>query len=99
MSEVLQDKGINQASFAASMGITSEDAALLLAGRMDITPELAQKLVEVIGGTVETWLNIQIATSQKNSNGYSFSEMISQVTPENSHAPIDTGPAVGNEKL
>jgi addiction module HigA family antidote len=54
--ETLAHKGISQAEFAESMGISLEAANELLTGKTSITPEIAMLLEKVVGVPAGFWM-------------------------------------------
>ncbi|PKE29636.1 addiction module antidote protein, HigA family [Rahnella sp. AA] len=63
IGEILEDAGVSLRQFATAMDIAPSTASRILNGKVNITPEMALKLAVAVGGTAETWLNIQNAYS------------------------------------
>lgn len=61
VAEIVEDMGISQAEFATRMGTTPKTISELVNGKCRLTYDLAQKLSIMLGGSVETWVNIQNA--------------------------------------
>ena len=73
------------------MSKTDSDARLVL------PPDFAscEVVIERNGDELRVWK----ATSPKRKRRYTFHELMAGVTPENLHAEVDMGPAVGDEAL
>lgn len=56
ISDVLRERRISVSDFAALIGLTTDQAADLLAGRAPITIALARRLESVLGGSVAFWM-------------------------------------------
>ena len=53
--------GLSIAEAADGLGVTRQQVYNVLNGKSAVTPEMAIRLEKGIGGTAETWLNLQIA--------------------------------------
>ena len=52
-------KNVTAASIARELGVSKSTFSHLLAGKSDITPEMAVRLSAVLGRTAESWLLMQ----------------------------------------
>lgn len=52
-------KNVTAASIARELGVAKSTFSRLLAGKSDITPEMAVRLSAVLGRTAESWLLMQ----------------------------------------
>lgn len=52
-------KRVTAASIARELGVSKSTFSRLLAGKSDITPEMAVRLSAVLGRTAESWLLMQ----------------------------------------
>ena len=52
-------KNVTAASIARELGASKSTVSRLLAGKSDITPEMAVRLSAVLGRTAESWLLMQ----------------------------------------
>ena len=52
-------KSVTAASIARELGVSKSTFSRLLAGKSDITPEMAVRLSAVLGRTAESWLLMQ----------------------------------------
>ena len=52
-------KNVTAASIARELGVSKSTFNRLLAGKSDITPEMAVRLSAVLGRTAESWLLMQ----------------------------------------
>lgn len=62
--EVLKDgvftgTGITIADFAGRIGVTRVALSRVLNGRAGISPDMALRLADALGGSAETWLHMQ----------------------------------------
>ena len=57
ISDLLNERNIQDRVFADRMGFSYEDTSLLLDGRATITIETARRLVGVLGASVEFWMS------------------------------------------
>ena len=61
--KVLKDavcaSGSRVRTFAKRLGLSCDAFEDIVAGRAEITPELAQQLASVLGGSAESWLRLQ----------------------------------------
>lgn len=61
ITEIIEETGLTQYGFAKRLGITPEDFSRLMNGEQDLTPDIAMKLAQMLGTSVEYWLNLQSA--------------------------------------
>lgn len=52
-------KAVSAASIARELGVSKSTFSRLLAGKSDISPEMAVRLSAVLGRTAESWLSLQ----------------------------------------
>ena len=57
--EILDDMEITQSEFAKRLGTTSKTLSELLASRIDLSEDMAGKLSQMTGVSLDTWLNLQ----------------------------------------
>lgn len=57
IKETIEELGIDLALFVIRMKMSNTEAAALLKGQTPITPEIAQKLQEVLGADAQFWIN------------------------------------------
>jgi addiction module HigA family antidote len=57
-------ENVTTTTIALALKIDPEMFSNFLNGKIDLTPELAIKLSEVLGGSVQQWLNIQKSYDQ-----------------------------------
>jgi len=60
IAEILEDLNVSLRQFAKAMEITPSTASRIISGHGSLSPRMAIKLAAVMGGTPESWLNIQI---------------------------------------
>jgi antitoxin HigA-1 len=53
--------GLSVAQGAAALGVTRQQLYRVVSGRSAISPEMAVRLEQVIGGTADHWLRMQAA--------------------------------------
>jgi len=56
----LDDLGLSVAEAARSLGITRQQLYNVVAGRSNVTPEMAIRFEKALGSTAETWLQMQM---------------------------------------
>ena len=61
MKDDLEALGLTVAQGAAALGITRQQLYRVLNGRSAISPEMAVRLEQVIGGSADHWLRMQAA--------------------------------------
>lgn len=57
-------ENVTATTIAVALKVDPEMFSNFLVGKIDLTPELAIKLSEVLGGSVQQWLNIQKSYDQ-----------------------------------
>ena len=57
ITDILRERGISEYKFAQEIGYTPEDTRNLLQGRTAITIEIARKLKNTLGASVEFWMS------------------------------------------
>lgn len=65
VKEILDDMEITQSEFAKRLNTTSKTLSELLAGKIDLSQDLAGKLSQMTGVPINTWLNLQKRYEQK----------------------------------
>lgn len=60
VKECLDDLGLSVAEAAKGLGITRQHLHNMIAGRSNVTPEMAIRFEKAFGGTAETWLRMQM---------------------------------------
>lgn len=58
--ECLDDLGLSVAEAAKGLGITRQQLYNVIAGRSNVTPEMAIRFEKALGSTAETWLRMQM---------------------------------------
>jgi antitoxin HigA-1 len=56
----LAELGLSVAEAAKGIGITRQQLHNVIAGRSNITPEMAIRFEKAFGGTADTWLKMQV---------------------------------------
>ena len=61
--EYLSDEelDLNQGELAKRLGISRANLNAIVNGRRAVTPEMAMRLERVLGVSIQTWLNLQVA--------------------------------------
>lgn len=65
IAEIIDDMEISQEEFATRMGTTPKTLSLLLAGKANLSNDLAGKLSTMLGISIEFWLNLQKSYNEK----------------------------------
>jgi antitoxin HigA-1 len=60
VKECLDDLGLSVAEAAKGLGITRQQLHNVIAGRSNVTPEMAVRFEKAFGSTAETWLRMQM---------------------------------------
>jgi addiction module HigA family antidote len=60
VKECLDDLGLSVAEAAKGLGITRQQLHNVIAGRSNVTPEMAIRFEKAFGGTADTWLRMQM---------------------------------------
>ena len=60
IGDTLDELDVTIIAAAKGLGITRQQLHNLIAGRSEITPEMAVKLEKAIGSTADTWLRMQM---------------------------------------
>lgn len=75
----LEDLGLSVAEAAKGLGITRQQLHNVVAGRSDVTPEMALRFEKAFGSTAETWLRMQmnydLAQARKRASGISIEKL------------------------
>ena len=58
--ECLDDLGLSVAEAAKGIGITRQQLHNVVAGRSNVTPEMAIRFEKAFGSTADTWLRMQM---------------------------------------
>jgi addiction module HigA family antidote len=56
----LDELGVSISDAAKGLGVTRQQLDKIIAGRSSITPEIAVRLEQAIGGTADGWMRMQI---------------------------------------
>ncbi len=59
VAECLADLGVSVAEAAKALGITRQQLHNVVAGRSNVTPEMAIRFEKAFGSTADTWLRMQ----------------------------------------
>ena len=59
IKEYIDEMGFTKKGFACMLGITPSTLNELVSGDRKLTTEIAYKLSELVGNSMEVWLNIQ----------------------------------------
>ncbi len=60
VKECLDDLGVSVAEAAKRLGITRQQLHNVIAGRSNVTPEMAIRFEKGFGSTADTWLRMQV---------------------------------------
>jgi antitoxin HigA-1 len=60
VKECLEDLGLSVAEAAAALHITRQQLHNVIAGRSNVTPEMAIRFEKAFGSTADTWLRMQM---------------------------------------
>lgn len=57
--DYINELGLQQSELAEALEVNKATLSRLVNERSDLTPELAIKISQVLGGTAESWMNLQ----------------------------------------
>ncbi len=57
ISDLMEEQGWNQVELARRLDVTEKHLSHLINGKVPLTPELATRIVTVLGGSFEFWMN------------------------------------------
>ena len=60
VAECLDDLGLSVAEAAKGLGVTRQQLHNVIAGRSNVTPEMAIRFEKAFGSTADTWLRMQM---------------------------------------
>ena len=60
VEECLNELGLSVAEAAKGLGITRQQLHNVIAGRSNVTPDMAVRFEKAFGGTADTWLRMQM---------------------------------------
>jgi antitoxin HigA-1 len=60
VKECLDDLGLSVAEAARGLGISRQQLHNVIAGRSNVTPEMAIRFEKALGSTADTWLRMQM---------------------------------------
>lgn len=63
--EQLKYKGLSQKDFAVRMDLSEEYVSKLINGKVQLTPEIAEKLEMVLGSPAKFWNNLETIYREK----------------------------------
>ena len=63
--DIITDMGITQNEFAKRLNTTDKTLSKLLNGETPLSNDIAQKLAQMLGTTVDVWLKLQLAYNEK----------------------------------
>jgi antitoxin HigA-1 len=56
-----EELNLNQGELAKRLGISRANLNAIVNGKRAVTPEMAMRLERVLGVSIQTWLNLQVA--------------------------------------
>ena len=81
--ECLDDLGLSVAEAAKGIGITRQQLHNVVAGRSNVTPEMAIRFEKAFGSTADTWLRMQmnydLAQTRKRTSGITVKRLMPKV--------------------
>ena len=82
VKECLDDLGWAVAEAAAALQITRQQLHNIVAGRSGVTPEMAIRFEKAFGGTVDTWLRMQVNYDLAQARRHTSEIVIERLTPK-----------------
>ena len=65
IKNIIKDMNLTQDEFAVRLGITPKKLDKLLSGKIKLSTNIATKLSEILGTSVEVWLNLEKSYEEK----------------------------------
>jgi len=85
VKECLEDLGLSVAEASKALGITRQQLHNVIAGRSNVTPEMAIRFEKAFGSTADTWLRMQmnhdLVQMRKRASGI----LVERLTPKTAH--------------
>jgi addiction module HigA family antidote len=82
VKECLDDLGLSVAEAAKGLGITRQQLHNVIAGRSNVTPEMAIRFEKAFGGTADTWLRMQMNYDLVQMRKHAASIAVERLTPK-----------------
>jgi len=83
VKECLDDLGLSVVEAAKGIGITRQQLHNVVAGRSNVTPEMAIRFEKAFGSTADTWLRMQmnydLAQTRKRVSGITVERLVPKV--------------------
>ena len=57
--------GLTQKEFANRSNLTEKNVSDIVNGKVAVTPDIAEKLANVSGMSIQSWLNLQLSYDEK----------------------------------
>jgi len=82
VKECLDDLGLSVAEAAKGLGITRQQLHNVIAGRSNVTPEMAIRFEKAFGSTADTWLRMQMNYDLARMRKRAASIAVERLTPK-----------------
>ena len=82
VKECLDDLGLSVAEAAKGLGITRQQLYNVIAGRSNVTPEMAIRFEKAFGSTADTWLRMQMNYDLAKMRKRAASIIVERLTPK-----------------
>ncbi len=78
----LEALGLSVAAAAVALGVTRQQLYNVLKGKSGVSPDMALRLEQAVGGTAESWLAMQVAYDLAQARSRMAGAGVSRFTPQ-----------------
>ena len=82
VKECLEDLGLSVAEASAALHITRQQLHNVIAGRSNVTPEMAIRFEKAFGSTADTWLRMQVNYDLAQARRHASEIVVERLTPK-----------------
>lgn len=65
LEDLIEELGLTHKEFANQSNLTEKKVSDIINGRAVVTPDIAEKLANVSGMSIQSWLNLQLSYDEK----------------------------------
>ena len=65
LEDLIEELGLTHKEFANQSNLTEKKVSDIINGRAIVTPDTAEKLANVSGMSIQSWLNLQLSYDEK----------------------------------
>lgn len=82
IGDSLEEMGVSISEAARALGVTRQQLHNVIAGRSGVTPEMAFRLEQALGGVADTWLRMQVQFDLSQVRRRADTIKVSRMTPK-----------------